>query len=31
MTIPKFGEYQITKNTQDISVSVLFIKKTDKL
>lgn len=33
MTIAKtvFAEYQITKNTQDISVSVLFIKKTDKL
>lgn len=33
MTIPKtvFAEYQITKNTRDISVSVLFIKKTDKL
>lgn len=30
MTIPKFAEYQITKNTQGISVSVLFIKKTDK-
>lgn len=26
-----FAEYQITKKTQDISVSVLFIKKTDKL
>lgn len=32
MTIPKtvFAEYQIAKNTQDISVSVLLIKKTDK-
>lgn len=33
MTIPKmvFAEYQITKNTQAISASVLFIKKTGKL
>lgn len=33
MTIPKtvFAEYQITKNTQAISVTVLFIRKTGKL